>query len=435
MRVLFFGDYPNRVGGAQKSLLAALQRIGEHGIEPLLVFPAPGPYEELCRSRGIPVHILEGPEAFNTFGKALLQLTPAELIRLAASELAPYWRRLARFTERVGAEAVHFNTQRGLVMAGPSIHLSGRGSVLHLRGEPALGKPIWILSQMLADRIIVVARSIEAYLAPSARRRARLVYNGIITPDPIPRDVARARISSDLAARGVSITPDTKIFASLSAYVPFKGLHHLIEAASIARERGVQAVYCLAGQQSFASEYESFLRRRVVELGLQESIVFLGHIDRVHELLAGSDGMLLTSVVGKETVTFDSTRIEVKGSEGLPRSILESMSAGTPVIATDGGGVREQLTEDVTGLMVSADTKALADAIVRLASDPNCCIRSRTEGPDVVRDRFSIDAAARGLADVLREVRSAPGLTQRVPAIASLVADAIRLQKATAPSP
>jgi len=430
MKVLFYGDYQNRVGGAQKSLLAALERIGNHGIEAVLTFPGRGAFEQLCRDRGIDVRVLEGPPAFQTFGKVLLNLKPSELWRVGVSELAPYWRMLADYAHKIGAEAMHFNTPRGLLMAGPSAHVAGLGSVFHLRGTPAFGHTIWFLQQAIPDRIVIVSKSVYRYLAPSAFERTRLVYNGIQAAPPIPFPEARANLLAFLAERGITPAPDEKLFISLSAMMPFKGIHHLVDAARIALDRGVKARFLLfaAGVDDV---YEAWVRERATKAGLDGHVHFLGLTYRVHEMLSGSDAMLLTSILGRETVTYgpesNPVTVNLTGYEDLPRSILDSLAAGTPVIATNGGGVPEQLEPNVTGLFVPrAEPEAIAEGILQFANDPECCREARVAGPRTIAERFSADSAAKGLAATLFEVRKSTRMASRVPALASLLQDGFR---------
>src|SRR5262245_53276612 len=75
VRALFYGDAPHRLAGAQQSLLAALTRAGEFGLDPHLVFPAPGVFEQACRDGGLRVTVLPAPPAFQSFGKALLEIS------------------------------------------------------------------------------------------------------------------------------------------------------------------------------------------------------------------------------------------------------------------------------------------------------------------------------------------------------------------------
>ena len=58
-------------------------------------------------------------------------------------------------------------------------------------------------------------------------------------------------------------------------------------------------------------------------------------------------------------------------SEGVSRAALEAMAMGLPVITTDAGGMPEAVDDGVEGLVVPRrDPRALADAMVALASDP-----------------------------------------------------------------
>lgn len=86
------------------------------------------------------------------------------------------------------------------------------------------------------------------------------------------------------------------------------------------------------------------------ELGLRDSVSFLGNRSDVPELLADSDIFIL------------STKWE-----GLPVSILEAMRAGLPVIATDVGGVSELVLDGTSGYLTRvADERHLAHRIQQL---------------------------------------------------------------------
>src|SRR5262249_48765464 len=145
---------------------------GEHGVAPALAFPMDGPFAALCRARGLEVHLVEGGPAFASFGKRLLRLSPVELARVVATDLARMSRDLARLAARLGAEVFHYNTPRGMVMAGGAAQLARLPSVLHVRGWPELGRPVWLAAQLLADAYVLVAHRLVEALEPSAARRA-----------------------------------------------------------------------------------------------------------------------------------------------------------------------------------------------------------------------------------------------------------------------
>jgi glycosyltransferase involved in cell wall biosynthesis len=62
--------------------------------------------------------------------------------------------------------------------------------------------------------------------------------------------------------------------------------------------------------------------------------------------------------------------------EGTPRSVLEAMAMGRPVVTTDAPGCREVVSHEVDGLIVPVrDAAALAAAIVRVWADPALRLR------------------------------------------------------------
>jgi len=429
MRVLFFGDSPQRIGGAQKSLLAALEHIERFGVEPTLVFPAAGPFEALCRTRGLRVELVDAGPAFRTYEKKLLGLTGVELARVLAGDVLRTCRDLARLADRSGASAFHFNTPRGIVMAGGAAQLARLPSVLHLRGWPELPQRIWLTAQALADAYVLVARRLLGALETSAARRATVVYNGIVPEPRVSRAAARAAAAAWLAERGHTVDVADRWVLSLSAPVPFKGLHHLLEAAAQLARGGRHEVTWLLAGEGLGDAYEAWLRRRVTELGLDAKVRFIGHVDDPMRWLCAADLLVLSSVSG-ETLRYDGREVRAGGEEGLPRSILESLAAGTPVVTTSGGGVREEIDDGVTGLIIPpSDPPALAEAVERVLSDPSWQDRALELGPRRVAERFSIEGAARGLADVLRSA-SRPGLfLRRAENVLRLALDAARRVK------
>ena len=75
--------------------------------------------------------------------------------------------------------------------------------------------------------------------------------------------------------------------------------------------------------------------------------------------------------------------------EGLPRSILEAMASGLPVIATNIRGCREEVMDQETGYLVPvADPEALAQAMESFITHPERLILYGQRGREVVEERF-----------------------------------------------
>lgn len=91
---------------------------------------------------------------------------------------------------------------------------------------------------------------------------------------------------------------------------------------------------------------------RIKELGLGDFVVFAGQMNNPQIALLACDIY---------------THISMRESFGI--SILEAMSVGKPVIATDIGGIREIISEETVGVLVSANPKDIERAILSLCSD------------------------------------------------------------------
>jgi glycosyltransferase involved in cell wall biosynthesis len=108
--------------------------------------------------------------------------------------------------------------------------------------------------------------------------------------------------------------------------------------------------------------------------GLEDRIHYHGYISDTAHALAKSSIFLLSS-----------------RSEGFPRSILEAMRAGLPVIASDVGGVRESVADAVTGYVVPPGSPgALAAALRRLMNSASERQRMGEAGRLRFQERFDL---------------------------------------------
>lgn len=102
-------------------------------------------------------------------------------------------------------------------------------------------------------------------------------------------------------------------------------------------------------------------------------------------------------------------------AEGVSNTILEAMASGLPVIATAVGANAELVRHGVTGETVpSADSGALAAAIVRLASDPECALSLGRAGRRAAEDSFSLGAMTSAYQSLYDLQLAARGVQARV---------------------
>jgi len=94
-------------------------------------------------------------------------------------------------------------------------------------------------------------------------------------------------------------------------------------------------------------------------------------------------------------------------AENLPLTVIEAMACGTPVIASDVGGVAELVEPDVTGLLVpQRDSGALADAVMALLDDPERRAAFGAQAVHRVLERFTLERQADAYLDLYDELRA-----------------------------
>lgn len=129
------------------------------------------------------------------------------------------------------------------------------------------------------------------------------------------------------------------------------------------------------------------LERCVVELALQERVIFAGNVDDVPSWLASADLFVLPSF----------------GHEGVPQSIMQAMAAALPVISTPVGAIAEIVSDAVTGLLVPArDVHALQEALVRLMKDATLRQRMGMAGRRAAEEQMGMDRMLDRMEEIFR---------------------------------
>ena len=94
-------------------------------------------------------------------------------------------------------------------------------------------------------------------------------------------------------------------------------------------------------------------------------------------------------------------------SEGSPNALLEAMSAGVPVVATNVGGIPEIVTDGESALLVPAgDVESMAAAMAKLLTDTSLAQRFVERGRSLVLEKHSPTARAERLAGIYQSLAS-----------------------------
>lgn len=135
--------------------------------------------------------------------------------------------------------------------------------------------------------------------------------------------------------------------------LPVKRWGWLLEAVQKLKQKGLDFFVQIAGDGPLQAELEG----KATDLGVADSVQFLGHVNNVAGLLADATFVIHTA-----------------DAEGCPNAVMEAMACGRAVVATDAGEVPFLVVNGQTGFVVPPDdNSALVNCMEKLIADHDLC--------------------------------------------------------------
>lgn len=164
----------------------------------------------------------------------------------------------------------------------------------------------------------------------------------------------------------------------------WKGQHILIDAA----EKIVKEIPDIEILLIGAGDFESELKRRVNNKGLEKNILFTGHITNVKDYIEKSSLIVHTSIV----------------PEPFGMVIIEAMALEKVVIATNFGGPVEIIENGVDGILVPPENpEVLADEIVKLSKNTDLRNTLSKQARIKVLEKFDVVQYAKKIENVYQQ--------------------------------
>ncbi|MDX6306620.1 MAG: hypothetical protein QOI77_3589 [Blastocatellia bacterium] len=299
-------------------------------------------------------------------------------------------RRLVRFIRENEIDVVHthcFYTNIfgmfGGFLAGVRARVTSKGETDGFRTP--LQKRAERAAFRLSHRVIANCLVVQNQLIREGVHPAKIIqhYNGL----DLERLKVRAGLSREEALAGLSLPSDRR-YISIVANLrnPVKDHPMFLRAAARVRAAVPNAGFAIAGE----GELMEALSELAAQLGIRDDVFFLGRCDNVADLLFASEIGVLSST-----------------AEGFANAILEYMAAGLPVVATDVGGAREAIAEDVTGYTVkSGDHEEMAVRIIDLLNKPARARALGEQGKLIAAGKFSCDRHLQNTLELYDELLS-----------------------------
>jgi glycosyltransferase involved in cell wall biosynthesis len=343
-------------GGAENHVLALISHADRQQFEfEAAVLRGDGELVPRLRELGVDVHLLRARSRFD----------------LSAL------RRLTAVLRRGGFDIVHSHLFRADIYAALAVTRLGRERPLLISTRhnddrfflnPFVGLAHYAVSTQ-QDLIIAISNHIAHFTIARGVRypsRVRRVYHGheAIDTRDLERDALRLR-------REIGVNDSDFLVGNVGRLAVQKGQRHLIGAMPMLLDRVPQAHLVIAGR----GDLEDYLRELADELGVSERVHVLGPRPDIPTLMHALDAFAMPSIW-----------------EGFGLVLLEAMAAGLPIVGSRVATIPEVVIDGETGLLVQpGDALALAEALARLAIEPELARRLGQAGLQRLRQHFSVE--------------------------------------------
>lgn len=377
-RVAFLSPVSFFKGGAERSLF---DLMANPHVDPLLVVPAEGPVSEQAASRGIPVEVVD-------FGQVAAIRRPVRPSSVGAAfgDWFGAARKLMAVTKRHGADIVHSNGLKAHCIAGLARKLGGEACVFHVRDIAVRGSErlIWKGLARSSDHTVLVSRA--CWPGEMLPGNVSVVFNGV------KQDGAAQPLQSVQAPSAAALQAP-RAHAPLVVGIcgrihPFKGHHVAIDWLGAARRRGIDITLLVRGEAEAEDRpYLESLKRQAEALGLADSVRFEGRFEGLAAIYNGLDAVLVPS----ET------------PDPLPRSVMEAMSMGLPVVGYPAGGIVEMIDHRENGWL-AGDADAFCAAMEEISSLGPMLVELQKSAARTVAERFGMERMHRQVNQVYSTV-------------------------------
>ena len=343
---ILYLDSGSGIGGGQRSLLLLLDLLDKTRFTPFVGCLGDSSFAAEVEKTAVRVIPLSLPAAHNKTDKVK---------RFTLRDLLEDFRQLRvivelhRAVKRHAIDLIHANSLSVALLGGIVARIHRIPILMHKRYATSYGI-LDKLCEKLLHRVILVSEATRWDFAPVEKQT--LIYNGVnldaFQASPEEIETLRTELFSD-------DDPDAAMLVGVVTRItPEKGIHVLVSAIRELKGKANVKLLIVGGPYFQKDvEYMETLKQEVADSGIEDSVIFTGFLSDTRIVTSLLDIVLVPSII----------------PEACPRTIIEAMAVGKPVIATPLGGSKELVTPETGILVPPEDASAVADAITTLAAD------------------------------------------------------------------
>ena len=342
---ILYLDSGSGIGGGQRSLLLLLKLLDRERFTPFVGCLGDSAFAAEVEKTAASVVPLSLPVAHNKTDKEK-RFTVGDLLEDFRQFRVIF--QLHRIVKRHAIHLIHANSLSVALLGGVVARLHRIPILMHKRYATSYGV-LDRLCEKLLHRVILVSEATRWDFAPAAKQT--LIYNGVdldaFQASTEEIETFRRELFPDGAQPDALVGVVTRI-------TPEKGIHFLVRAMHELKGE-VDVRLLIVGGPYFQKDvdYMGTLKKEAADLGVEDSVIFTGFLSDTRIVTSLLDIVLVPSII----------------PEACPRTIIEAMAVGKPVIATPLGGSKELVTPETGILVPPEDASAVAEAIATLVSD------------------------------------------------------------------
>ena len=349
------------VYGGEKILLFLVTYLKKSGHRVIIVSPGEGEFANLCRELGYEVKVIPLRKTYDII--AVL--------------------RIARLIKREKVDIVHSHGLLVNIISRTACFLSRCPIVntIHVIQHLSSGirnmyyRTLDNFTSRFCQKVITVSDAVKRDLLKQGLEEDKLIT--------VPNGIEESPASPTHRVASPSGEND-KIVGLVGRIAPLKGHDDFITAAKILMSSNPGVKFLIVGEDiAHGGRYLNNLKERVKKDGLEGHVVFTGFVKSIKDVMA--DFAVLTLPAWEEPF-------------GLV--ILEAMSLGVPVVATNAGGIPEIIKDNENGLLIPPRSPGkLSEAILKILNNKNLATRLAQEGLNTVK-YYTAQRMAKAVEDV-----------------------------------
>lgn len=186
----------------------------------------------------------------------------------------------------------------------------------------------------------------------------------------------------------VTPMPSDPVFLLIARLITEKGVREYVDAAKQIRSQIPSAEFHLVGW--FDDRPGAITQKELEDWQSAGIIRFHGKLDDVRPAIADSSIYVLPSYY----------------REGTPRTVLEAMSMGRPIITTDSPGCRETVVDGKNGYLIEPrNVTDLVTAMLKLGNDPKLRLQMGKESRKIAEEKYDVDKVNKKIIEALNADR------------------------------